>query len=399
MSASVPAAPVSTILLVDDDAATLAAFQHALEHEPAMRVATALDGAEALAVARRIRPDVIVSDYNMPGMNGFELCRQVREDPELRDSIFVVLSGFTDTALKVEGLNLGVDEYLTKPIELPELLARVRASLRIKRLQDQLRRDRDAVAQLHQQLGRSFDQLLELLIHLVDLGLPGAAERGKRLASLARRIAERFEIPGELVHDLDLAAQLHEIGKVVDAAHQHSGAPAYPDWHYAVVSTALLEAVERLKGAGEIIGGVYENWDGTGQPSHFVSGQIPLRSRILRVGIDFYRLLDGGTALRKKPAEVIEELAGHAGTWYDPVALRHLESVVLDRPREEWHSTRAEIAVDRLAVGMVLARDLCTSSGVKLLASGATISESMLAVIQRRHLADPIVDGVWISLR
>ncbi|MBK8005465.1 MAG: hypothetical protein IPK12_16470 [Gemmatimonadetes bacterium] len=50
------------------------------------------------------------------------------------------------------------------------------------------------------------DQLLELLIHLVDLGLPGAAERGKRLASLARRIAERFEVPVELVHDLELAA-------------------------------------------------------------------------------------------------------------------------------------------------------------------------------------------------
>lgn len=395
-----PAAALSTILLVDDDPASLEAFERALAHQPAMRVATAADGVQGLAVARRIRPDVIISDYQMPAMNGFELCRQVRADPELADCIFVVLSGFSDTQLKVQGLDLGVDEYLTKPIELPELLARVRSSLRLKQLQDQLRHERDALAGLHQQLGRSFDQLLELLLHLVDLGLPGAAERGKRLTELARRVAERFEVPAEMVHDLELAAQLHEVGKVVDAAHQHGGAPAYPAWHYAVVSAALLEAVERLRGAAEIIGGVYENWDGTGQPSHFVSGQIPLRARILRVAIDFYQALDSGDGpLRRNPAEVLDALSAHEGTWYDPLALRHLESVVLDRPREEWHATRAQVAVDRLQVGMVLARDLCTSSGVKLLAGGTTISDSMLAVIQRRHLADPIVDGVWISLR
>ena len=64
----------------------------------------------------------------MPEMNGFEFCEQVKQDPNLAGSLFVVLSGFGDTALKVKGLNLGVDDYLTKPIEVPELIARVRAT-------------------------------------------------------------------------------------------------------------------------------------------------------------------------------------------------------------------------------------------------------------------------------
>jgi len=388
-----------TVLLVDDDPLTLTHFQAALGQEAALRVATAVNGVEGLRVARELRPDLIISDYRMPEMDGFEFCRAVRADPALAGCIFVVLSGYSDISLKVHGLDIGVDDYLTKPIEVPELRARVRASLRIKSLQDQLRRDRDQIEGLHAQLERSFDQLLQLLIHLVDLGLPGAAERGRRLRLLTGRLAERFEIPVELRPDLELAAQLHEIGRVVDAAHQHGGSPAYPDWHYAVVSATLLEQVERFNGAGELIGGIHENWDGTGMPNHFVSGQIPLRSRVLRVALDFDRLVSGDAGPRRSPAEAVAELADHMGTRYDPLAIRHLESVVLDQPREEWEATRRQVGVDQLAVGMVLAADLCTSSGIKLLAKGTAISRSMLEVIERRNLADPILDGVWVARR
>ncbi len=390
----------NTVLLVDDDAITLTHFRAVLQHQPDLHVVTARNGVEALAVARAVHPDLIVSDYQMPEMNGFELCQQVRADPEIAGAVFVVLSGFTDTTLKVRGLDLGVDDYLTKPIDVPELVARVRASLRLKRLQDQLREDKQEVEELHDALARSFEQLLSLLIHLIDLGLPGATARGGRLATLARQLAERFEIPKELLTDLDLAAQLHEIGKVVDAAQHHSGQDRQPDWHYAVVSATLLEGVERLKGAAELVGGLYENWDGTGMPAHYVSGQIPLRSRVLRVAVDFLLAIggeDGGPS--RRPAEAIELLRAHQGTWYDPLAISHLESIVLDRPKDEWEATRVHIAAEHLSQGMVLASDLLTSSGVKLLAAGATISEGILEVIRRRHQSDPLIDGAWIRRR
>jgi putative two-component system response regulator len=392
--------PVSTVLLVDDDPTTLAHFRAVLEHEPALRVATAINGRDGLHRARELRPDLIISDYSMPEMDGFEFCRHVKEDPSLAGSLFVVLSGFTDTALKVRGLNLGVDDYLTKPIEVPELIARVRASLRLKRLQDQLRDDKVEVERLHHELGESFEGLLHLLIHLIDLGLPGAADRGKRLASLVQQIGHRFEVPRDLIPDLELAAKLHEIGKVVDAAHHAAGAPAQPDWHYAVVSSSLLAQVRPLRAAADLIGGIFENWDGTGMPNHYVSGQVPLRTRILRVAIDFFRRVNGhGGSPGIAPAAAIESMKDHQGTWYDPLAVLHLESIALDRPREEWQATRQHIGVDDLAAGMVLAADLCTSSGIKLLARGTTISRSMMDVIARRHLADPIIDGVWVQRR
>ncbi len=389
--------PVSTVLLVDDDPTTLAHFRTVLQHEPAIRVATAVNGREGLVKALDLRPDLIISDYMMPEMDGFEFCRQVKAEASLAGCLFVVLSGFADTALKVRGLNLGVDDYLTKPIEVPELIARVRASLRLKRLQDQLRDDKQVVEQLHSQLGESFEGLLQLLLHLIDLGLPGAIERGKRLAALARQIALRFEVPNELLTDLELAAELHEIGRVIDAAHHRPGTQAQPDWHHAVVAATLLQQVHRLKGAAELIAVVFENWDGTGMPNRFVSGQIPLRARILRVALDFFRLVDGhGPDQGRSAADAVETMRDHQGTWYDPLALIHLESVALDRPREEWQVTRRQVGVDQLQVGMVLAADLLTSSGVKLLSRGVTISQSMLGVIEHRHLADPVIDGVWV---
>lgn len=389
---------MSTVLLVDDDPTTLAHFRAVLGHEPSLRVETAVNGRDGLARALELVPDLIISDYSMPEMDGFEFCRRAKAEPALNGCLFVILSGFSDTALKVRGLDLGVDDYLTKPIEVAELLARVRATLRISGLQEQLRQDKLELERLHRELGESFDGLLHLLIHLIDLGLPGAAERGKRLDKLARELATRFDVPEALGADLSLAAQLHEIGKVVDAAHHAAGAPAQPDWHYAVVSSSLLDQVPRLRGAAEVIAGLFENWDGTGMPNHWVSGQIPLRARILRVAIDFLRLLEEEERQpRHSPATAIEAMQAHQGTWYDPLALVHLESVALDRPRDEWLTTRQQITVDQLNVGMVLAADLSTSSGVKLLARGTTISRSMLDVIARRHLADPIIDGVWIN--
>src|SRR6266850_543149 len=114
-----------TVLLVDDDPAMLARFRHVLEQDLTLSVATAPSGSEGLTLARELRPDLIVSDYEMPGMDGLELCRQVKADPDLARCRFVVLSGFSDAAAKARGRNLGVDDYLTKPIEMSELVDRV----------------------------------------------------------------------------------------------------------------------------------------------------------------------------------------------------------------------------------------------------------------------------------
>jgi response regulator RpfG family c-di-GMP phosphodiesterase len=389
----------ATILVVDDDPAIRASYTAILERNPGFRVEAAPDGERALRLARELEPDCIVSDLTMPGVDGFELARQVKADPRLATTMVIIISGIRDLQTKIEGFELGVDDYLTKPVDALELLARVRAALRTRRLLTQLQADKEELEVLAHAVGQSFDQLLSLMVYMADLRLPGAAERGRRLAETALRIAERFEVPSELLRDLELAALLHEIGRALDpnAGPQWRRWLTQDDWRSLVVAKQALDRIERLKPAGELIGAIMENWDGSGFPEKLQRGQIPLRSRLLRTLIDFFAAVEpprGGPALTLEAA--FERLEMHAGTWYDPLVVGQLESVVKGEPDLMKGRGKRRVPVEELEVGMVLAEDLVTSSGVKLLSAGATINARSLEMIRRRDVGDPLANGAWV---
>lgn len=387
------------ILIVEDEAPTRTALQSLLTNE-GWEVETAPDGESGLKLARTFHPDVILCDLGLPGINGFELCKRVKSDPECAFSLFVILTVHTDTALKVEGLRLGVDDYLAKPAEAPELLAKAHAMLRIKRLHDELRDDKHALQQMQQRLTESFNRLLSVLLYVLDLRVPGAAARGEQLASWAIKVAERFDVPEPLLEDLRLAALLHEIGRVVEpsapALNPGDTPGGFPsDWAYTVASNAILQRVERLNEAAVLVSAIYENWDGTGMPNRWRKGQIPLRSRILRVLIDFFTTLtkDGPKPISSDPIEV---LSRYRGTWYDPVVVQHLAAVIAGSSDLPVVDTRYRVTLGELESEMVLAEDLCSASGVKLLAAGSTITPQIVELLRKRNQTDPIIDTPWI---
>src|SRR6185437_12624805 len=95
------------------------------------RVETVRDGLTPLATARRLRPDLILSDVMMPGLDGFALLRAIRADNELRETPIILLSARAGEEARAEGLNAGADDYLVKPFSARELIARVTASLKL----------------------------------------------------------------------------------------------------------------------------------------------------------------------------------------------------------------------------------------------------------------------------
>jgi len=384
----------AVVLLADDEPDMLRALQAILARHPGLRVLAASDGTEAWALAQEHHPDLIVSDYEMPGMNGFEFCRHVKADPVLADALFIVLTGFTDTQLKVTGLNLGVDDYLTKPVEAPEFLAKIRASLRIKSLQDQLRADKLELERLHAGLEVSFDRLLGVLIHMVDIKIPGAAERGHRLRDRALGMARRMDVPARYLYDLEMAARLHEIGRLVEPGPAELAVDN--DWAYLLASRAILEQIDSLRGVADIVIAIGEHWDGSGAPRHLMQGQIPLRSRILRVLIDYFEALRRCTADAGSASDALASLQRYSGTRYDPLVLTHLKRMTA-APEGSWIPSRERIPLSRLCEGMVLAEDLSTSSGVKLLSAGARITATTIDVILKRHVNDPILYGAWVQ--
>ncbi len=387
-----------TVLLVDDDPETVEAYAKILGREDGLRILTARNGAEGFEAARIHRPDLVLSDLRMEGEDGLAFCRRIRAESSLEGTLFVLLTGHSEALAKRDAA--AVDDVIIKPVPAEELLAKVSAMLRLKRIYDQLRADKLQMQRLHEAVERRSDHLLSLLVHIVDLSLPGAAVRGADTAMLAGRLAERFEVPAVLLKDLDIAARLHEIGKVLLASDR--GDEEGPEdvlegdhWHYAVAAKNLFERTDGLEAAAELIGAIFENWDGTGHPDRLRQGQIPLRSRILRLLIDYEQLLSSKAA--PTPVAAIEMLQHHAGRRYDPLAVAYFDAIARASGDADWREVRMRIPVGNLEEGMVLADDLCTSSGVKLLAKGATLSQASLETILRRHRSDPIVHGAWVE--
>jgi response regulator RpfG family c-di-GMP phosphodiesterase len=313
----------------------------------------------------------------------------------------VVLEPSADGPVEIAA-DAEVDDFLIKPVVAADLVARVRSMLRLKRLHDQLRADKLELERLNRAVAERLDHLQALLVQLVDLRVPGAAARGAHSARLAAQLADRFEIPPVLRRDLAIAAQLHEIGKVVLATEQAEGDEVEDvlegdAWRYVVAARDLLRETDGLEPAADLIGASFENWDGTGHPDRLRQGQIPLRSRILRCLIDYHALLESGQAAT--PPVALDRLAGHSGTRYDPLVVAYLDAIVRAGADEPAAAPRARVPITKLEEGMVLADDLCTSSGVKLLAAGAQLTQATLETIRRRHRSDPIVHGVWIRRR
>jgi len=148
------------ILVVDDQRANVEMLAGVLTAR-GYEVLTATDGESALEQVRRHNPDIVVSDILMPQMDGYELCRRLRGDPATTLLPVILVTSLDPLQERVNGIDAGADDFLSKPVNWEELFARVRSLLRIKRLQDEVKawnakleeRVREQVAQL-EQLGR-----------------------------------------------------------------------------------------------------------------------------------------------------------------------------------------------------------------------------------------------------
>jgi serine phosphatase RsbU (regulator of sigma subunit) len=141
-TASFTSVPASTILVVDDSATNLQVLVRTLDGS-GHRILAARDGATALEIARRARPDLVLLDVMMPGVDGFEVCRALKADEATRESTVIFLSARGDVSDKVSGLELGAADYITKPIQREEVLARVATHLTRQYLERSVRQSRD----------------------------------------------------------------------------------------------------------------------------------------------------------------------------------------------------------------------------------------------------------------
>lgn len=182
------------ILVVDDEPAVLDGTARLLE-KTGYAVNRTTDGVEGLKIVREHRPDIVLLDRDLAGLDGLEICRQIKREPSTADLFVVIISGtYVDTAEQSEGLELGADGYITRPIANRELLARVESFVRIVQLNQSLRRMAEELRTRSEVASQASDAALNLMEDAVQARdrLQGANE------DLRNEIAERERAETEL---------------------------------------------------------------------------------------------------------------------------------------------------------------------------------------------------------
>lgn len=139
------------ILIIDDDPIIRAALKKTLQNQ-GYATTIASHGEEGIKQAILIRPALIICDWMMTNLDGLEVCRRIKSQPELATTFFILLTAKGEVEDRVEGLDAGPDEFLSKPLEMNELKARVRAGLRIHQLNQDLQAQKQALEALNQNL-------------------------------------------------------------------------------------------------------------------------------------------------------------------------------------------------------------------------------------------------------
>jgi cyclic di-GMP phosphodiesterase len=268
------------ILIVDDESAARTALETLLRRE-GFEVRDANDGASALTECAEFRPDLILLDILMPGMSGFEVCRRIKATPETRLTPVVLITGLSATEDRIEGINAGADDFLSKPIDINELLARTRSLLRLKQYTDEL---------------ENAEAVLFTLAESIEARDPYTRGHCERLAEMTTRLGTRLGIPEEDIKALGWAGIVHDIGKIVvpDAILLKPGPLTAEEMEvmrkHSVVGERICAPLRSFRLVTPIIRHHHEKRDGSGYPDGLRGEEIPLTARILQLA-DVYDAL------------------------------------------------------------------------------------------------------------
>jgi putative two-component system response regulator len=287
------------ILVADDDPAVARLLERLLVHE-GYSVEAVHDGMAVLEAVANTPPDVVLLDVVMPGLDGFEVCRRLKRDPDTRLLPIVLVTGLTDPEKRVTGLEAGADEFLTKPIDPQELLARVRSLVRLKRYTDDL----DSAA--------AIITTLAVMIEARD----GYAEgHCHRMANYARALGRRIGLEGDDLQTLHRGGFLHDIGMLAipDAVLRKAGTLEPEEYEliksHTVVGDRLCGNLRSLQAVRPIVRHHHERLDGSGYPDGLHGEAVPLLAQIVGL-VDVYEAVTCRRPYRRarSQAEALELL-------------------------------------------------------------------------------------------
>lgn len=272
--------PPIRVLAIDDDPAALAILQ-AYSQSFGFQFYSVVDPLDAVEIASSILPDVILTDAMMPGVSGYDVCKQLREHPAVRLTPIVMITSLDGTQDRIEAMNAGATDFMSKPIDRMVLDARVRSLAQLKRLIDTL---------------DSADRVLNSLALCAEARDLTTGEHCERLREQGRLFGEYLGLDSSSIIALERAGYLHDIGKIAipDAVLQKAGMLTPEEWEvmksHSAIGADLLAPLSTMNHVLPIVRHHHERWDGSGYPDGLAGEEIPYLARV-------FQLLDSWDAL------------------------------------------------------------------------------------------------------
>jgi putative two-component system response regulator len=322
------------LLIIDDDKSLLLGLAETLKRAGSYEVATAESGNLGIQLAKSNPPQLIVCDLMMPPPDGLAVLKALSDDVVTASIPFIFLTARAGENDKIKGMNLGADDYITKPFSKDELIARIHAILRrqekaqtAERVKNQEQFDAlgRKVHQLIQKFSADLDGLAEAMAQMLALRDNETEEHARRVVKLSIELGRRLGLDQSIIHHIQLGALLHDIGKVgiPDSILLKNGELTPNERkimnQHPAIGKKILQPLGLPPIALSLVHYHHEHWDGSGYPDRLTGESIPLPARIFAV-VDVWDALTSDRPYRKawSQEKTIAYIKEQAGKHFDP---------------------------------------------------------------------------------
>jgi len=370
------------ILIVDDNEVNVEILQQLLCDKYELDVARS--GEECLEKLRSFNPDLVLLDVMMPGIDGYETCRQIKQSPYGSFTQVIMVSGRGTSQERLRGYDNGADDYLVKPFDHDELLAKIHVQFRMREVLAQLWRANAQIQAFNAELDRLVKLRTREVIATRDIAVFALAklaesrdsetgEHLERMCEYCKILAEQLSLEGPytdvvdkaFIDDLYRSSPLHDIGKVgiPDGVLLKPGRLTEEEFeimkqHAEIGAAALEQAASKSESGGflrmaiDICRHHHERFDGKGYPCGLAGQQIPLSARIVTVADVFDALTSHRVYKRAiEPPIALKMMEEQAGQQFDPAIVAAMQvrfddflKVVKEKGRPPWEPT-ADLAL------------------------------------------------------
>jgi putative two-component system response regulator len=309
-----------TVLVADDQASNRELMTELLSLE-GFEVIAVPDGVAALNELNKTHPDLILLDVLMPHLSGLEVCRRIKSNPETFLIPVILTTSLTDKQDRINGIHMGADDFLSRPIDRTELVARVRSLVRLKQRTDELERA---------------ESVLFSLARSIEGKDPYTHGHCERLAEYSAILGEHLGLPAEQITALRRGGVVHDIGKIAvpDSILLKPAALSAAEWElvreHPVLGERICAPLKSFRLVLPIIRHHHEKGDGSGYPDGLMRESTPLTARILQI-VDVYDALTTERPYKKAlsvPDTLRTMTEEVAKGWWDPHIFEEFERLV-----------------------------------------------------------------------